>query len=81
MSVFLTLLAAIVVTGACAYHRTSLRTWAIATVAATLVVGVLTGAWATMIVLLVIELLIAVPLLLGAGAWWLIRRRTSSGSG
>lgn len=25
--------------------------------------------------------LIAVPLLLGAGAWWLIRRRTSSGSG
>ena len=64
MSVFLTLLAAIVATGACAYHRSSLRAWAIATVAATLVVGLLTGAWATMVVLLAIELLIAVPLLL-----------------
>ena len=64
MSVFLTLLAAFVATGACAYHRTSLRTWAIATVAATLVVGLLAGARATMIVLLAIELLIAVPLLL-----------------
>jgi len=66
MSAFLTLLAALVATGACAYHRTSLRTWAIATVATTLVVGLLTGAWVTMIVLLVIELLIAVPLLMPA---------------
>jgi len=66
MSVFLTLLAALVATGACAYHRTSLRTWAIVTVATTLIVGLLAGAWVTMIVLLVIELLIAVPLLMPA---------------
>ncbi|WP_243039134.1 acyl-CoA dehydrogenase [Dyella sedimenti] len=64
MSVILTLLAALIATGACAYHRSSLRTWAIATVAATLVVGVLAGTPWTTFVLLVIELAIAVPLLL-----------------
>ncbi|QNK02702.1 acyl-CoA dehydrogenase [Dyella telluris] len=66
MSVILTLLAAIIATGACAYHRSSLRTWAIATVAATLVVGLIAGAPWTTFILLVIELAIAVPLLMPA---------------
>ncbi|RAO77013.1 acyl-CoA dehydrogenase [Dyella jiangningensis] len=64
MSVILTLLAALIATGACAYHRSSLRTWAIVTVVATVVVGALTGAPWTTFVLLVIELGIAVPLLM-----------------
>ncbi|HEX7815635.1 acyl-CoA dehydrogenase [Dyella sp.] len=64
MSVLLTLLAALIATGACAYHRSSLRTWAIVTTLATLVVGILANApWTTM-VLLIIEALIAVPLLM-----------------
>ena len=63
MSVLLTVLAALVATGACAYHRSNLRTWAIATIAATLVVGLLAHAPLTMLVLLVIELAIAIPLL------------------
>lgn len=66
MSVILTLLAAIIATGACAYHRSSLRTWAIATVATTLVVGLVAGAPWTTFILLVIELAIAVPLLMPA---------------
>ncbi|MDQ6646267.1 MAG: acyl-CoA dehydrogenase, partial [Pseudomonadota bacterium] len=64
MSVILTLLAALIASGACAYHRTSLRTWAIATIVTTLVVGLVVHAPGTMIVLLIIELAIAVPLLL-----------------
>ncbi|RDJ00399.1 acyl-CoA dehydrogenase [Dyella solisilvae] len=64
MSVILTLLAALIATGACAYHRSSLRTWAIATVATTVVVGLLAGALWTTFILLVIELAIAVPLLM-----------------
>lgn len=64
MSVILTLLAALLATGACAYHRTSLRTWAIATIATTVVVGLLVHAPSTMVVLLVIEAAIAVPLLM-----------------
>ena len=64
MSVILTLLAALIATGACAYHRTSLRTWAIATIITTLVVGLIVHAPGTMIVLLIIELLIVIPLLL-----------------
>ncbi|AIF49339.1 acyl-CoA dehydrogenase [Dyella japonica] len=64
MSVILTLLAALIATGACAYHRTSLRTWAIATVITTVVVGLLAGAPWTTFILLVIELAIAVPLLM-----------------
>ncbi len=64
MSVLLTLLAALVASGACAYHRTSLLVWAIATMATTLVVGLLLHAPVTMIVLLLIEAAIAVPLLL-----------------
>jgi len=64
MSVILTLLAALIATGACAYHRTSLRAWAIASVAATVVGGVVTGAPWTTFILLVIELGIAVPLLM-----------------
>ncbi len=64
MSVILTLLAALIATGACAYHRTSLRTWAIATIVTTLVVGLLLHAPVTMIILLIIELVIAIPLLL-----------------
>lgn len=64
MSVILTLLAALIATGACAYHRSSLRTWAIVTVAATVVVGLIAGAPVTTIVLLIIELLIALPLLM-----------------
>ncbi|GLQ88121.1 acyl-CoA dehydrogenase [Dyella flagellata] len=63
MSVILTVLAALVATGACAYHRSSLRTWAIATIAATFVVGLLAHALITMVILLIIELAIAVPLL------------------
>ncbi|HXD38174.1 MAG TPA: acyl-CoA dehydrogenase, partial [Rhodanobacter sp.] len=64
MSVLLTLLAALIASGACAYHRTSLRTWAVVTIVATLVVGLLARAPATMVILLLIELAIAVPLLL-----------------
>ncbi|OOG55674.1 acyl-CoA dehydrogenase [Rhodanobacter sp. C03] len=64
MSVILTLLAALIATGTCAYHRSSLRTWAIATIATTLVVGLIAHAPWTMIILLIIELAIAVPLLL-----------------
>lgn len=64
MSVILTLLAALIATGACAYHRSSLRTWAIATVIATVVVGLVAGAPWTTFILVVIELAIAVPLLM-----------------
>jgi len=64
MSVLLTLLAALVATGACAYHRSGLRTWAIATLVTTLVVGLLAHALWTMVILLIIEAVIAVPLLL-----------------
>ena len=64
MSVLLTLLAALVATGACAYHRSSLRTWAIVTLVTTLVVGLLTHALWTMAILLIIEAAIAAPLLL-----------------
>lgn len=64
MSVLLTLLAALIASGACAYHRTGLRTWAIATGVTTLVVGLLAGAPVTMIILLIIEAAIAVPLLM-----------------
>src|SRR5579871_5025594 len=64
MSVLITVLAALIATGACAYHRSSLRTWALATIITTLVVGVLAGAPVTTIILLIIELAIAVPLLM-----------------
>ena len=64
MSVILTLLAALIATGACAYHRSSLRTWAIATVITTVVVGLVAGAPWTTFILVVIELAIAVPLLM-----------------
>jgi len=64
MPVILTLLAALIATGACAYHRSSLRTWAIATIATTLAVGLIAHAPWTMIILLIVELAIAVPLLL-----------------
>jgi acyl-CoA dehydrogenase len=63
MSVLLTVLAALIATGACAYHRSSLRTWAIATIVTTLVVGLLVHAPVTTVILLVIELAIALPLL------------------
>ncbi len=63
MSVLLTVLAALIATGACAYHRSSLRTWAIATIVTTLVVGLLVHAPVTTVILLVIELTIALPLL------------------
>lgn len=63
MSVLLTVLAALIATGACAYHRSSLRAWASATIVITLVVGLLVHAPITMAILLVIELAIAVPLL------------------
>lgn len=64
MSVILTLLAALIATGACAYHRSSLRIWAIVTTVTTLVVGLIAHAPWTTAILLIIELLIAVPLLL-----------------
>ena len=37
MSVILTVLAALIASGACAYHRSSLRTWAIVTIVTTVV--------------------------------------------
>ena len=64
MAAILTLLAALVATGACAYHRSSLRTWAVATVVATVVVGFVSGAHWTTLLLLIVELGIAVPLLM-----------------
>ena len=64
MSVILTILAAIIASGACAYHRTSLRTWTIATAVTTLVVGLVARTPITTVVLLVILGLVAVPLLL-----------------
>ena len=64
MSVILTLLAALIATGTCAYHRSSLRTWAIATVVTTLVVGLIVHAPWTLVILLIIEAAIAVPLLM-----------------
>ena len=64
MSVILTILAALIASGACAYHRTSLRTWAIATVVTTVLVGLLLHAPWTMVILLIIEAAIAIPLLL-----------------
>jgi Acyl-CoA dehydrogenases len=64
MSAILVVLAALIASGACAYHRTSLKTWAIATAATTLVVGFLAGAPVTTVVLLVLLALIAVPLLM-----------------
>ena len=64
MSVILTVLAALVASGACAYHRTSLRTWAIVTALTTLLAGLLLHTPWTLVILLVIEAAIAVPLLL-----------------
>src|SRR5690242_4183928 len=64
MSVILTLLTTLIASGACAYHRTGLRTWAIATGVATLVVGLVTGAFWTTLILLIVELGVAVPLLM-----------------
>ncbi|WP_049621905.1 acyl-CoA dehydrogenase [Frateuria defendens] len=64
MSVLLTLLAALIASGACAYHRTGLRTWAIVAPVATLVVGLLARAPATTVIVLIVELAIAVPLLM-----------------
>ncbi|MDF3982404.1 acyl-CoA dehydrogenase [Luteibacter sp. PPL201] len=64
MSAILVVLAALIASGACAYHRTSLKTWAIATAVTTLVVGVLAGAPVTTIVLLLLLAAVAVPLLM-----------------
>ena len=64
MSVILTVLAALIASGACAYHRSSLRTWAIVTVVTTVLAGLLLHAPWTMVILLIIEGAIAIPLLL-----------------
>src|SRR3954463_6919786 len=64
MSAILVVLAAIIASGACAYHRTSLRTWAIATAVTTLVVGLLARAPVTTVVVLILLALVAVPLLM-----------------
>ena len=64
MSAILVVLAALIASGACAYHRTSLKTWAIATAATTLVVGFIAGAPVTTVILLVLLALVAVPLLM-----------------
>ena len=64
MSVILTVLAALVASGACAYHRTSLRVWAIATAVTTILAGLLLHAAWTLVILLIIEAAVAVPLLL-----------------
>ncbi|HEV7778502.1 MAG TPA: acyl-CoA dehydrogenase [Luteibacter sp.] len=66
MSAILTLLAAIIASGACAYHRTSLRTWAVATAVTILVVGLVTGATVTMVILLILLAAVAAPLLMVA---------------
>ena len=65
MSVILTVLAALVASGACAYHRTSLRVWAIATAVTTILAGLLLHAAWTLVILLIIEAAVAVPLLIG----------------
>ncbi len=64
MSALLTVLAALIASGVCAYHRTSLRVWAVATPIVTLVVGLLLQTPWTTVILLIIELAIAVPLLM-----------------
>ena len=64
MSAILVVLAALIASGACAYHRTSLKTWAVATAATIVVVGFLAGAPATTIVLLILLAVVAVPLLM-----------------
>ncbi|MEO7067932.1 MAG: acyl-CoA dehydrogenase family protein, partial [Rhodanobacter sp.] len=64
MSVILTVLAAILATGVCAYQRTRLSTWAIVVGLTTLIVGLVLHAPWTTIILLIIEALIAVPLLM-----------------
>jgi acyl-CoA dehydrogenase len=64
MSVLLTVLAALVATGACAYHRRSLLIWTIAVAATTLLAGLALAAPVTMVILLMIEAAIAVPLLM-----------------
>ncbi|MDE2307004.1 MAG: acyl-CoA dehydrogenase [Xanthomonadaceae bacterium] len=64
MSVIFTLLAALFATGACAYHRSSLRAWAIVTLAATLLAGLAAHAPWTLAILLILEASIAAPLLL-----------------
>lgn len=64
MSAILVVLAALIASGACAYHRTSLRTWAIATAATTLVVGLLARAPVTTVVVLILLALVAAPLLM-----------------
>jgi acyl-CoA dehydrogenase len=64
MSVMLTVLAALVATGACAYHRSNLLTWTIAVAATTLFAGLVLAAPLTMAILLVIEAVVAVPLLM-----------------
>jgi acyl-CoA dehydrogenase len=64
MSAILTLLAAIIASGACAYHRTGLRTWAVATAATILVVGLLVRAPVATVILLILLAVVAVPLLL-----------------
>jgi acyl-CoA dehydrogenase len=64
MSAILPLLAAIIASGACAYHRTTLRTWVIATGISIAVVGLLARAPVTTIILLVLLALIAAPLLM-----------------
>jgi acyl-CoA dehydrogenase len=64
MSAILVVLAALIASGACAYHRTSLRTWAVATAVTTLVVGLLARAPVTTVVVLILLALVAAPLLM-----------------
>src|SRR6185437_6751928 len=55
MSVILTVLAALVASGVCAYHRAGLRTWFIVVVVTTLIAGIVFGAPWTLVILLLIE--------------------------
>jgi acyl-CoA dehydrogenase len=64
MSVILTVLAALVASGVCAYHRAGLRTWFIVVVVTTLIAGIVFGAPWTLVILLLIEAAVGVPLLL-----------------
>ena len=64
MPALLTVLAALVASGACAYHRSSLRTWTVALLVTTVIAGWVFGAHRSMWLLLLIELLITLPLLM-----------------
>ena len=64
MYVLLTLLAALLATVACAYHRSNLATWSMTTLLVTLIVGRWAHTPVTSVLLVAIDLIIAIPLLI-----------------